>query len=98
MTLHKLVVTTCRRLAYAAIACPRLTLVLAALVPSLVVPGLWRLQLRTDGHALVSSASPEVQYDQSIRREFGVQDQDLAITDEDLQGVPGLQAGQAAAG
>jgi predicted RND superfamily exporter protein len=36
--------------------------------------GLWRLQLRTDGHALVSESAPEVLYDKGIRDEFGIED------------------------
>ncbi|HSU57296.1 MAG TPA: MMPL family transporter [Candidatus Dormibacteraeota bacterium] len=38
------------------------------------VPGLFRLQLRTDGHALVAGNAPEVLYDRTIRNRFGIED------------------------
>jgi predicted RND superfamily exporter protein len=54
---------------------PARTLVIAALLVLAAVPGLWRLKLRTDGHALVSERAPEVVYDRAIRDRFGIQDQ-----------------------
>lgn len=75
MTLHKTIVQLCRGLSFTAIAWPKLTLLMACLVPLLTVPGLWRLQLRTDGHALVSPEAPETIYDQAVRSKFGVRDQ-----------------------
>ena len=59
----------------AAIGHPRRTLVLTALVTLAAVPGLFRLKLRTDGHALIPPHAPEIQYDQTIRNQFGIHDQ-----------------------
>ena len=42
-------------------------------------PGMFRLQLRTDGHALVSPDAPEVRYDQAIRDQFGIQDEIVVL-------------------
>ncbi len=46
----------------------------AALLVLLAAPGALRLTLRTDGRALVSTSAPEVQFDQKVRDEFGVED------------------------
>ena len=54
---------------------PKLTLVIAALVPLAAAPGVMRLTLRTDGHALISESAPEVSYDRTIRDQFGIEDQ-----------------------
>lgn len=45
-----------------------LALVIAA------APGVFRLQLRTDGHALVPPGDPAVRYDAEVRRHFGLRD------------------------
>ena len=58
-----------------AIRHPLRTLVLAALVTLATGPGLFRLKLRTDGHALIPPRAPEVQFDQAIRSQFGIHDQ-----------------------
>jgi predicted RND superfamily exporter protein len=51
-------------------------------------PGLMRLKLRTDGHALVSAKDPAVVYDRSIRDKFGIQDQLVVlIRPDDTNGV-----------
>src|SRR5689334_13673326 len=51
------------------------TALLATLVVTVgSVPGLFRLQLRTDGHALVSGNASEVLYDRTIRHRFGIED------------------------
>jgi predicted RND superfamily exporter protein len=63
------------RLAHGALARPKQTLVIVALITLAAVPGLSRLRLRTDGHALLPSTAPEVVYDQAIRRQFDVEDQ-----------------------
>jgi predicted RND superfamily exporter protein len=63
------------RLSRHAIRRPWTALLVAACVTLLAAPGLLRLQLRTDGHALVSPNAPEVQCDQSIRKQFGIEDQ-----------------------
>ena len=64
-----------RWLSFRAIRHPVRTLVIAALVTLAAAPGLWRLKLRTDGHALVSDSAPEVIYDRMIRDRFGIEDQ-----------------------
>ncbi len=45
-----------------------------ALVTAAAVPGLARLELRTDGQALVPPRAPAVIYDREVRRGFGVRD------------------------
>lgn len=60
----------CRR----SIRHPKRTLVLAALVVMAAAPGVLRLKLRTDGHALVPADAPEVIYDKLIRDRFLVED------------------------
>ena len=63
-----------RRLTEAAIRSPRRTLLAAAVAVFAVTPGLFRLQLRTDGHALVPEHAPEFQTDRAVRKEFGILD------------------------
>ena len=75
MKLHALVVKLFGSLSLHAIRRPGRVLVLAGLVILAAAPGVARLKLRTDGHALVSPNAPEVLYDQSIRDKFGIQDQ-----------------------
>lgn len=53
---------------------PRLVVALALLVTFAAAPGMLRLTLRTDGHALVSEDDPAVVADNAIRREFGLED------------------------
>ncbi len=53
---------------------PVTTLVIALAVTAAIAPGAARLELRTDGHALVPSDAPEVRYDASIRAKFGTAD------------------------
>jgi predicted RND superfamily exporter protein len=43
--------------------------------------GVARLQLRTDGHALVSPNAPEVRFDNDIRARFGIEDQIVVLID-----------------
>ncbi len=54
---------------------PVLTLVLAGLATLALVPGMLRLRLRTDGHALVPHDAPEIEVDARIRKHFGIKDQ-----------------------
>ena len=56
------------------IAHPKTALLLALVVTSAAAPGVTRLRLRTDGHALIPLDAPEIQEDRRIRREFGVED------------------------
>src|SRR5438045_3661494 len=53
---------------------PRIVLLLAALAVSAAAPGVLRLKLRTDGHALVPADAPEVRQDRALRDEFGLSD------------------------
>lgn len=86
--LRQVVVGSFRRLACWAITHPRLTLVLATVVTLAAAPGLLRLKLRTDGHALVSARAPEVVFDQSIRDAFGIKDPIVVlIRSEDTNGI-----------
>jgi hypothetical protein len=57
-----------------AIRHPRRVLAIVTVIVLAAAPGIWRLKLRTDGHALVSPRAPEVLYDQNIRDEFGIED------------------------
>jgi predicted RND superfamily exporter protein len=58
----------------AAIRHPFRTLAVALLATLAAAPGLLRLELRTDGHALVPGRAPAVVYDRQVRDEFGVRD------------------------
>jgi hypothetical protein len=81
--LHERVVRFFSSLAHQAIRRPGRVLALAALVTFLAAPGLGRLKLRTDGHALVSPRAPEVLYDQAIRGQFGIEDQIVVLIRSD---------------
>lgn len=48
-----------------------------------VAPGTLRLQLRTDGHALVPHDAPEIRLDRSIRDEFGTEDPVVVLITSD---------------
>ena len=53
---------------------PLSTVAAALLVTALAAPGVVRLKLRTDGHALVPADAPEIQFDQQVRARFDVED------------------------
>src|SRR5512137_2018735 len=75
-------------LARAAIDHPVLVLVTAAAVTLAAAPGIARLKLRTDGHALVSPTAPEVIYDQTIRDRFGIEDPVIVVVrSPDKEGI-----------
>lgn len=57
-----------------AIRHPLRTLAVALLTTLAAAPGLLRLELRTDGHALVPRDAPAVIYDRQIRDELGIRD------------------------
>ena len=58
---------------------PRRVVAAAVLITLAIAPGSMRLQLRTDGHALVPTNAPEVLYDRSIRDEFQTEDQIVVL-------------------
>lgn len=62
------------RLAETSVRAPRRTLAFAVLGVLLAAPGLLRLTLRTDGHALVPLDDPAVVYDSQVRARFGLRD------------------------
>jgi len=62
------------RLAYFSIDHPRRTILSFAVLVLLAAPGLLRLQLRTDGHALVPPGDPAVAFDARVRQHFGLRD------------------------
>ncbi|MCH7814726.1 MAG: hypothetical protein IID40_11980, partial [Planctomycetes bacterium] len=62
------------RLVRYSIAHPLRVLLIAGLVTAAAGPGALRLQLRTDGHALVPDGAPEIRFDQSIRDLFNTPD------------------------
>jgi len=62
------------RLAYWSIDHPWTAIAIFAALVALAAPGLLRLQLRTDGHALVPPGDPAVRYDAEVRRHFGLRD------------------------
>ncbi len=57
-----------------AIAHPRRAIVLLLAATFLAAPGLLRLELRTDGHALVPPADPVVHFDAEVREHFHLRD------------------------
>jgi predicted RND superfamily exporter protein len=62
------------RLAYFAIDHPRRTIAAFVILTLLAAPGVLRLQLRTDGHALVPPGDPAVEFDSQVRKHFGLRD------------------------
>ncbi len=64
-----------------AIRHPRLTLVVAATLVAAVSPGLFRLQLRTDGQALVPESAPETVFDREFRDRWDIQDKIVVVID-----------------
>ena len=70
-----LFVSPFRWLSHYAIHHPRQVLALVAVITLAAAPGILRLKLRTDGHALVSPTAPEVLADKAVRDHFGLHDQ-----------------------
>ena len=62
------------RLAVYSIDHPRRVIAAFLALVLLAAPGLLRLQLRTDGHALVPPEDPAVRFDAEVRRHFGLRD------------------------
>jgi predicted RND superfamily exporter protein len=77
--LHETVVRFFAALSHYAIRHPRRVLWMAGLVTLAAAPGMFRLTLRTDGHALVTPSAPEVVEDQAIREHFGLEDQVVVL-------------------
>src|SRR5258705_4549151 len=74
LKLHKLVIGFFASLANYSIANPKRVLLLVSILTLTMAPGIPRLKLRTDGHALVAANAPEVLYDNQIRAKFGIED------------------------
>jgi predicted RND superfamily exporter protein len=66
-------------LSRSAIRHPFRALAIALLATLAAAPGLLRLELRTDGHALVPRRDPAVVYDREVRAAFGVRDPVVAV-------------------
>jgi uncharacterized protein len=81
--LHEATVRFFSALSFGAIRHPWRVLTVAALVTLAAAPGLWRLRLRTDGHALIAPNAPEVRTDQAIRADFGIEDQVVVLVHTD---------------
>lgn len=60
---------------------PRATLAVLLAVVASIAPGLLRLELRTDGHALVPPDDPAVAIDREARRIFGLRDPLLVVVE-----------------
>ncbi|HEX7183316.1 MAG TPA: MMPL family transporter [Thermoanaerobaculia bacterium] len=67
------------RLGGAAAARPRAALAVMVTTVLVMVPGLLRLELRTDGHALVPPDDPAIALDRAARRLFGLRDPLLVV-------------------
>jgi uncharacterized protein len=62
------------RLAEASMARPRRAIAAMTVVTLAMAPGLLRLQLRTDGHALMPVDDPEILFDAEVRAHFHLRD------------------------
>ena len=62
-----------------AIRRPQRALLLAAALPLLAAPGLLRLELKTDGYALVPPNDPAIRVDAEVRDRFGLRDKVLVV-------------------
>jgi len=62
------------RLVRVSIDRPRTMIAVFVALVALAAPGLFRLELRTDGHALVPADDPAVRFDAEVRRHFGLHD------------------------
>ena len=64
----------------------RAVLVTAVLALLLALPGLWRLDIRLDGHALIPPDDPAVAIDASIKTRFGLADAIVIFVESPLPG------------
>jgi len=62
---------------------PALAIALMSVLTLAAVPGLARLELRTDGHALVPADDPAVLYDAEVRQRFGLRDVVVVLVESD---------------
>ena len=69
--LRKQILGSFRSLSRLAIRQPVRVLVIATVITLAAAPGILRLRLRTDAHALVPQDAPEVLYDKALRDQFG---------------------------
>ncbi|HSS50447.1 MAG TPA: MMPL family transporter [Thermoanaerobaculia bacterium] len=67
------------RLGWASAARPRTALAVMLTLVLAMVPGLFRLELRTDGYALVPPDDPAIAADRAARRLFGLRDPLLVV-------------------
>lgn len=65
---------------------PRVVLGLALLLTAVAAPGLLRLELRTDGEALVPAEAQEVLEDAEVRARFGLRDRIAVVVEDAGQG------------
>ncbi|HKI03297.1 MAG TPA: hypothetical protein VKK31_15065, partial [Thermoanaerobaculia bacterium] len=70
-------------LSRAALRHPVRTLAAVALLAAAAAPGLARLEMRTDGQALVPRRAPEVVYDREVRRSFDIRDPMVVVVRTD---------------
>ena len=70
-------------LSRASIRHPVRTLAAVGLAALAALPGLARLEMRTDGHALVPRRDPAVVYDREVRRALGVRDSMVVVVRTD---------------
>ncbi|HEX4962596.1 MAG TPA: MMPL family transporter [Thermoanaerobaculia bacterium] len=66
--------TWLNRLAQASMTRPRRAIVAMTFATLVMAPGLARLQLRTDGHALMPIDDPEIRFDAQVRERFHLRD------------------------
>lgn len=62
---------------------PKTVIALAMLATLAAAPGVLRLKLRTDGHALIPASAPEIAIDRAIRDEFLVRDPVVIVISSD---------------
>ncbi|MEM7480040.1 MAG: MMPL family transporter [Acidobacteriota bacterium] len=62
---------------------PGWTLALLGLAVALAAPGLWRLELATDGQSLVPQNNPAVIFDQEVREHFELRDPIVVLIETD---------------
>src|SRR5436305_5456611 len=69
------------RVALVSARSPRTALAVMAIVVLAMAPGLFRLRLQTDGHALVPPDDPAIAADREARRVFGLRDPLLVVVE-----------------